>query len=186
MKQRSAAIDNKTCPKCGETKPVGEFYKAASKHDGLRSECKACTKKYTAGPDVRARRLTYLREWQSSPQHRNYMRVYRQKHRERIREINARSAKKRRCNPETRRKHLEYQRRYQKTPRSLLLHGAATMVMAAIRLGMIEKTPCRICGGPSQAHHHDYTKPLEVTWLCRKHHMENHAVLWSKKPRKIK
>jgi len=26
------------------------------------------------------------------------------------------------------------------------------------------------CGKPGQAHHEDYKKPLEVTWLCPRHH----------------
>ena len=33
---------------------------------------------------------------------------------------------------------------------------------------------CEICGKPAQAHHDDYDKPLEVRWLCPKHHMEWH------------
>lgn len=32
----------KTCVKCGEVKPVTEFYKDASKRDGLSSYCKPC------------------------------------------------------------------------------------------------------------------------------------------------
>lgn len=35
--------------------------------------------------------------------------------------------------------------------------------------------PCLICGDEkSQAHHEDYNKPLEVIWLCDKHHKELH------------
>ena len=30
------------------------------------------------------------------------------------------------------------------------------------------------CGKIGEAHHPDYSKPLEVEWLCRKHHMEKH------------
>lgn len=39
----------------------------------------------------------------------------------------------------------------------------------------LKKKPCEACGNPkSQAHHHDYSKPLEVTWLCSTHHAEHH------------
>lgn len=38
------------------------------------------------------------------------------------------------------------------------------------------RMPCVVCGNiKSEGHHTDYTKPLEVTWLCRKHHMEEHS-----------
>lgn len=35
----------KTCTKCGETKPTTEYFKDASKRDGLHSSCKSCFKK---------------------------------------------------------------------------------------------------------------------------------------------
>ena len=34
--------------------------------------------------------------------------------------------------------------------------------------------PCIVCGAKADAHHDDYSKPTEVTWLCRKHHMNLH------------
>ena len=44
-----------------------------------------------------------------------------------------------------------------------------------LRRGKIKKQSCAKCGsGKSQAHHPDYSKPLEVVWLCRKHHDEVH------------
>lgn len=37
------------------------------------------------------------------------------------------------------------------------------------------KSPCSICGDlKSKAHHDDYAKPLDVIWLCRKHHINRH------------
>jgi hypothetical protein len=33
---------------------------------------------------------------------------------------------------------------------------------------------CEICGKKAEAHHDDYGKPLEVRWLCFKHHREWH------------
>ncbi len=48
---------------------------------------------------------------------------------------------------------------------------------AAARLGIIIKTPCEICSKPkTEAHHDDYNKPMDVRWLCRKHHNEHHRV----------
>lgn len=43
------------------------------------------------------------------------------------------------------------------------------------RRGKLTQEPCSECGSPdSQMHHHDYTKPLEVEWLCRKCHLKRH------------
>jgi len=44
-----------------------------------------------------------------------------------------------------------------------------------LRNGSITKLSCQICGDTqSQAHHEDYSKPLEVIWLCKIHHSEIH------------
>lgn len=46
----------------------------------------------------------------------------------------------------------------------------------AIRDGRLVRRPCEVCGDPkSQAHHDDYRKPLDVRWLCFKHHREVHG-----------
>lgn len=37
----------------------------------------------------------------------------------------------------------------------------------------------------AEAHHHDYSKPLQITWLCKKHHMEFHKKI-EKKIKKIR
>ena len=51
---------------------------------------------------------------------------------------------------------------------------AREMVKALVKTGEIKKQPCK-CGNPkSMAHHPDYAKPLEVVWLCHKHHYEEH------------
>lgn len=40
----------------------------------------------------------------------------------------------------------------------------------------IIRQPCEICGEKAEAHHDDYNKPLEVRWLCFKHHREWHKI----------
>jgi hypothetical protein len=46
----------------------------------------------------------------------------------------------------------------------------------AIRDGRLIRQPCEVCGAEKvEAHHDDYSKPLEVRWLCRKHHLEHHG-----------
>lgn len=44
-----------------------------------------------------------------------------------------------------------------------------------VKRGKVMKYPCEVCGSErSEAHHEDYSKPLEVHWLCREHHLELH------------
>lgn len=33
---------------------------------------------------------------------------------------------------------------------------------------------CEVCGEPAEQHHDDYSRPLEVRLLCRRHHMQEH------------
>lgn len=41
----------------------------------------------------------------------------------------------------------------------------------------IERQPCEICGDDNgEGHHPDYNRPLEVHWLCRKHHRQIHKL----------
>lgn len=46
----------------------------------------------------------------------------------------------------------------------------------AIRDKRVEKLPCFICGEKSEAHHPDYSTPLDVVWLCPAHHKQAHAL----------
>lgn len=68
-------------------------------------------------------------------------------------------------------KKLEYQRRRRhKYPEK---NRARDMVHDALQSGSLQKQSCEFCGNPeSQAHHHDYSKPLDVVWVCFKCHRE--------------
>lgn len=60
--------------------------------------------------------------------------------------------------------------------------AARKALQVAIREGKITRQPCFVClavhgarraDGTSvkvEAHHKDYTKPLDVTWVCTQHH----------------
>jgi hypothetical protein len=44
-----------------------------------------------------------------------------------------------------------------------------------VMMGRIKKLPCEVCGNEkSEGHHEDYSKPLEVSWLCSQHHRNKH------------
>jgi len=47
-----------------------------------------------------------------------------------------------------------------------------------MRNGRLPKQPCKVCGEvKTQAHHEDYSKPLEVVWLCAACHKKRHQEL---------
>ncbi len=53
---------------------------------------------------------------------------------------------------------------------------ATRIYVKAIKDGMLKRQPCVVCGNPKvHGHHPDYDKPLEVIWLCPKHHMQEHV-----------
>lgn len=55
---------------------------------------------------------------------------------------------------------------------------ARVLATSALRWGKLQRQPCEICGdNNAEMHHVDYSKPLEVKWLCRKHHRELHGGL---------
>lgn len=47
----------------------------------------------------------------------------------------------------------------------------------AVRDGRIHKQPCWVCGLKAVAHHPDYSRPLDVVWLCQPHHKQAHALI---------
>lgn len=54
--------------------------------------------------------------------------------------------------------------------------NARAYVNSYLKRGKIQKEPC-LCGEPAvHMHHHDYTKPLEVTWMCQACHTYHHKV----------
>lgn len=62
--------------------------------------------------------------------------------------------------------------RYKKDPTKA---AARARVALEIRRGKMAKKPCEVCGHEkAQAHHSDYTKPLEISWLCAEHHRAWH------------
>jgi ribosomal protein S27AE len=69
-------------------------------------------------------------------------------------------------------KKVNYQRTHRsKSPEKV---QARRKTAYAVRAGILVKQPCKFCGDSRvQAHHHDYGKPLDVTWMCFKCHREH-------------
>lgn len=52
---------------------------------------------------------------------------------------------------------------------------ARNKVRAEIRTGRLERPPCIVCGDEAEADHSDCSGPLDVDWLCEKHHSLWHS-----------
>ncbi len=53
-------------------------------------------------------------------------------------------------------------------------------VAYALKVGQLTKLPCEYADCnilKVEAHHPDYSEPLDVIWLCRDHHLELHRHL---------
>lgn len=144
----------KICKQCGARKGSSEFYAHAEMKDGLLSRCIPC---------VLAR-----------------VRKHRSVNVDKIREYD-------RARGRTQ-KRLDYQKKLGRERRSdRVKYGIAwrernpekraAHILAgnAVRAGRLLKGVCEVCKSKKvEAHHEDYAKPLEVKWLCRKHHAEIH------------
>lgn len=127
-------------------------------------------------------------------EHRLHSQTYREKHPEEVKK----SQKTTRSRPLYKAKQKEYQKNYQKLYRekNYVPHPrlrnykisekeyAKKLVRGAVRIaldnGSLKRQSCTKCGiAKAEAHHPDYSKPLEVLWLCRKHHVEHHKSIGS-------
>jgi hypothetical protein len=53
-------ITEKKCSKCGGAKPLTEFWKDSTRHDGVQGVCKGCKKEYQASPPFKEARKKYF------------------------------------------------------------------------------------------------------------------------------
>ena len=78
-----------------------------------------------------------------------------------------------------REQHKEYLRNYANsypsTPERVQKLEARKIMALAIKSGRLKRKPCLVCKKvKSEGHHFDYTKPLDVQWLCDLHHQHLH------------
>lgn len=74
-------------------------------------------------------------------------------------------------------KRNEYKKlRRQQSPVVAKREDARILVNIMLRHGWMRRGACADCGTTErvEGHHHDYDKPLEVMWLCRRDHMKRH------------
>ena len=72
-----------------------------------------------------------------------------------------------------------YRRMRNERPEVVKAHNALNN---AIRDGIIQRQPCTVCGDRrSRGHHDDYSKPLDVLWVCELHHKQIHPAIRSQR-----
>jgi len=140
----------KICTSCGVPQEEIFFGKKSANNDGLCYMCKDCTRIYN---------------------HKRYL-----KNRD---EILDRSSKYNREHKDTIKKpskekaYKAYKKWYLANKEKKSAHAKLAY---AVKHGKLLKQSCSVCKDPkSEAHHVDYSKPLEVIWLCKKHHGELHT-----------
>ena len=196
----------KTCTKCGIEKELTEFCKNKRKNNGFQSNCKICEcerlRKYReANPE---KTIEINRKWrEANPEkNRERNRKWREANQEKNRERNRKwreanleksreySRKRQENNPEKEREkgikwreaNPEKQRAiakktHEKYPEKGKARNKFTHELRAGKI--IRPTNCSRCDfvGMIEGHHHDYSKPLNVIWLCRKCHAKEHRRL---------
>lgn len=146
----------KRCFKCGFLLPIDNFYRHKAMSDGHLNKCKECTK-----IDVKKNRDENIDYYQSF---------------DRMRDNNPSRKEKRKEYAGTERGKIKLRDGskawVQRNPHK---KAAYNSVSNAVRDGKLKKEPCSECGSEkSQAHHEDYSKPLDVKWLCIKCHADHH------------
>ena len=72
----------------------------------------------------------------------------------------------------------EWRKTHTETEEQRIKGNARSYLRVYIRRGKIARGICEVCGDlKTVGHHDDYTKPLQVKWLCRKHHLEVHKTV---------
>lgn len=157
----SAPKGTKVCSQCGETKPHRAYYHRGGKPIAACKDCtKANRKEYVARNHEAVKADLRERHWADREKNNEKSRAYRDAN------LAEQQAKARARYAANRDALLERHKR------------VYTLVKLAIKRGELVPEPCLFCDDIDvEAHHHDYDKPLDVTWLCVQHHRLAHKIV---------
>ena len=145
----------KTCKQCEIKKPMTEYYAHKEMADGHLNKCKSC---------VRFRVLNNTKE------NADYYKQY-----DKQRNMLPHRVAARKAYLQTEQGKLATKKAHKNYVKTFPLRRAASIIVGnALQNGRLKKLPCLICGEKAEAHHPDYSRPLDVIWLCIKHHKETH------------
>ena len=69
----------------------------------------------------------------------------------------------------------EKRKAWESRPEQKIKRAANQAIQQRVFNGTLKRKPCEKCQKPkAQAHHDDYSKPLEVRWLCAACHSAHH------------
>jgi hypothetical protein len=154
----------KVCKRCLKQKELFEFYKHKDMLDGYLNYCKECTKKR-----VKAHRIKNIDNIREYDRLRGRLEYRKKANRERNRSCNMSEAQKNRIN--------ESKKKWANNNKEKVY--AQNILSKKLKKGEIFKPDkCIKCGSMCrlEAHHHDYTKPLDVLWLCKDCHSKEHRI----------
>lgn len=146
----------KMCSKCRQVKQPKDFLRSKWATSGWQSWCRACKNAGSRGYQHSHKGNEVRLKYNQTSTCKFNVRKYRQ-------------------SPKGRTAVAKALRKYRSTyPDRIKAH---TEVRNAIVAGIIVRQPCEVCGSTENihGHHDDYSKPLEVRWLCPKHHREHHT-----------
>lgn len=158
----------KPCICCRKDLPISSYYRHPRMADGHLNKCKECVIAYQA---VRLAQKLATPEGRMAERERGrekYHRLYRPMRPNPLR-VPAKTEAER-----TARRRAAIKRSKARATREGKTK-ARSAVARAVRKCELIRLPCERCGKTkSEAHHPDYTKPLEVIWLCRQCHAKEH------------
>ncbi len=155
-------MEEKQCFKCSRILPLEHFYVHSKMADGHLGKCKDCTKRDTE--ERRVKKTATDLEWVEKEVIRHRAKQDKYRKLDMAWELS----------PEEKRVSIQlYRKRFPEK------HKAHNLVHKAIKKGELIRGCCEVCQSTEdiEAHHEDYSKPLEVRWLCDKHHKERHVEL---------
>jgi hypothetical protein len=80
------------------------------------------------------------------------------------------------CAAAYQRERLKYHDLAPRSEEQTIRHRVRALTRSYIKAGKLIKGACEVCrtNDDIEAHHDDYAKPMDIRWLCRKHHREHH------------
>jgi len=171
----------KKCTRCEVEKELTEFWQRKDRGTGYHTICKQCMNSDRKNRNAHKLEEIYAKQREGYQKHRqkrlkwmhDYWENLSDEKKDEIREKKRISFQN---SQEQKRKKAEYLKNVYDQQK----YKANMQVSDAIRRGkLVKPTHCQVCNTEDllDGHHSDYSKPLQVLWVCRKCHVAIHKSL---------